>query len=223
MGRNHWGGPVIISVEPKNLRFLDDLQVREFLESYGRTYHSAMEETILDRTPLRQAIFKNDRKNLMFDFTVDEGGNLYCVIIVQKSAVSPERLLEVWRILPANKELINWASQPEREDWSDVTIKAELLTTIPLLRNLQEVTMFSLDSRLFLFDPVNRLFFQLQESTLKDVPVDLESLDSYADFALVVDIDNQAVFLMPKSILKHERKTFRELVNLYGIRIPFSK
>ena len=43
------------------------------------------------------------------------------------------------------------------------------------------------------------------------------------NFSIVIDNDNKKAFLLPKSVLKQENKSFSEILKQYGIEISLPK
>lgn len=216
----YWGGPAIIAIEPDKMKSLNDRQVKQFIEDYGFTYHDILDQTILDGGPLREAVFKNNLQELIFDFTVTKEGDIFCFLIIMLGVDGKGSILQTWKLLDSGKELIICAEQPKDTDWSKLKTEPMLIANYPLPEKMEEMTTFSLGKQVFLFNPISGNFYRFTEYGLQPISVDLDDKKPYKDFTLVVDKDNQAIFLLPKSALKRERKTFREVVDLYGVRIP---
>jgi len=222
-GRRYQTGPVITAQNPFELKDINEEEIKEFTKTGAGNYHSIFHETIIDGGVIKQSVFKNDFEEMIFDFAVAKDGSLYCFLILRPGVGRATYMIEAWKLLNGDEKIIKWAKEPKDTDWSKLKTEAKLIASLPLSERMDEITAFSIDKKLIVFNPASGDFYQLKDAGIQQILTGLEKGKSYLDSTLVVDKDNEKIFLLPKSVLKEEQKSFREILEEYGKEISIPK
>jgi len=207
-------GPAIVAIDTSGFRPLDTAFSRRLLAVTGRTTDFGVHNTFLDGKPLRRAIFNSDFKRLVYDFAANENG-LFLFIHEKDS-------MKVLRILAKGKEIVLLGSGVKNMQEEKEKNRSEVIASSEVTGDISSISAFSINNELYVFIHDDGRLYQVSNAGIIAVSSNIAGDRSYKDHALVVDRDNDQVYLLLKQAINEMDKSFNDILSIYGIKIKMN-
>lgn len=210
----YWGGPAIVAIDTSDFRPLDTAYSRELLAVTGKTTDLAINNTFLDGNPLRRAIYNSNFKRIVYDFSANDNGVF--LFIHEKNS------LQIRKILPAGREIRRLGSGIKSMSEEEEKNRSELIVTVELTGEVSSISAFSIFNELYVFIHDDGRLYQVSNASVIAVHSNIAGDRSYKDHALVVDRDNDQVYLLLKQAINEMDKSFNDILSIYGLKIKMN-
>ena len=208
------GGPAIVAIDTSDFMPLDTAYSRELLAETGATTHYGIHNTFLDGNPLRRALYNSNFKRIVYDFAAN--GNGVFLFVHEKDS------LKIRKILPEGREIRRLGSGIKSMSEEEEKNRSELIVTAEVTGEVSSISAFSIKNELYVFIHDDGRLYQVSNTGVIAASSNIAGGRSYKDHALVVDKDNDEVYLLPKQAMNVTAGSFNEIISNDGLRIKLN-